>query len=213
MNIYAVADLHGRRERLDRIGSHAARLRPDVVVIAGDITGQGDHDALLHRLNDLPAPLLTVRGNMDSREMETLLDRYANILSLDRGEATIQGVHFVGLGGTIPIPFSSKICLRERRRIEETDHLIGRNSVLVAHPPPYGTLDEGFGNLHAGSRGLRRLILDRQPRLFICGHIHERPGWAFLGKTLVVNCSMGRSGAGAWIGMETGREPTVEMLA
>jgi len=85
--------------------------------------------------------------------------------------------------------------------------------VLVAHPPPYGTLDEGFGNLHAGSRGLRRLILDRQPRLFICGHIHERPGWAFLGKTLVVNCSMGRSGAGAWIGMETGREPTVEMLA
>jgi len=108
MNIYAVADLHGRRERLDRIGSHAARLRPDVVVIAGDITGQGDHDALLHRLNDLPAPLLTVRGNMDSREMETLLDRYANILSLDRGEATIQGVHFVGLGGVFGRGAASK---------------------------------------------------------------------------------------------------------
>ncbi len=213
MNIYAVADVHGRPERLERIGSHAARMRPDVIVIAGDITGRGNHDAQLGQLNDLPAPVLIVRGNMDSEEVEARLDGHSNILSLHRREAIIKEIHFVGLSGTIPVPFSSKICLRERRMIEETDHLIGRNSVLVAHPPPYGTLDEGFGNLHAGSRGLRRLVLDKQPILFICGHIHERPGRAILGKTLIVNCSMGQSGAGAWIGMETGREPTVEMLA
>ena len=212
MNIYAVADVHGRPERMDRIYSHATRLRPDAVVIAGDITGHRDHDSLFQQLNDLPAPVLVVRGNMDSQEVETLLERHANILSLHRREATIKGVHFVGMGGTLPVPFNSKICLREKRLIGETDHLIGRNSVLVAHPPPYGTLDEGFGNIHAGSRGLRRLILDKQPLLLICGHIHERPGWAVVGKTLVVNCSMGRSGAGAWIAMETGREPAVRML-
>jgi putative phosphoesterase len=212
MNIYAVADVHGHQERLDRIVAHTTHLKPDAVVIAGDITGHGDHESLLRQLNDLPAPVLVVRGNMDSQSVEELLEGHANILSLHCREALIKGVHFVGMGGTLPVPFNSKICLREKRLIGVADHLIGRKSVLVAHPPPYGTLDEGFGNLHAGSRGLRRLILDRQPRLFICGHIHERPGWAVLGKTLVVNCSIGRSGAGAWIEMDECREPTVSML-
>jgi len=212
MKIYAVADIHGSRERVERIGSHTERLKPDAVVIAGDITGHGDQDSLFQRLNDLPCPVLVVRGNMDSPEVDALLERHDNILSLHQREAIVKGIRFVGMGGTIPIPFNSKLCLREKRLIEETDRLITERSVLVAHPPPYGTLDEGFGNFHAGSRGLRRLILDRQPRLFVCGHIHERPGRAVLGKTLVVNCSMGRSGAGAWIEMETDREPAVSML-
>lgn len=212
MKIYAVADIHGSPERMERIGSHTARLKPDAVVIAGDITGRRDHDSLFQRLNDLPCPVLAVRGNMDSPEVDALLKRHANILSLHQREAIIKGVQFVGMGGTIPIPFNSKICLREKRLIEETDRLITNGSVLVTHPPPYGTLDEGIGNFHAGSRGLRRLILDRRPRLLICGHIHERPGWAVLGKTLVVNCSMGRSGAGAWIEVEKDHEPAVSML-
>jgi hypothetical protein len=96
--------------------------------------------------------------------------------------------------------------------IAAMDHLIQEDSVLVVHPPPYGTLDEGLGNLHAGSRGLRRLILEKQPRMLICGHIHEKPGWAYIGKTLVVNASMGRSGAGALIMLSRDAVPMVRML-
>ena len=212
MNIYAVADIHGRQDRMDRIKNHVTLLNPDVLVIAGDITGHHELLSLIGQLNDLPIPVLAVRGNMDSQEVEKLLEQYPNISSLHKKKVTINGVSFVGLGGTIPVPFCSRICLREKRLIEETDYLIGRDSVLVSHPPPYGTLDEGFGNLHAGSRGLRRLILEKQPRMLICGHIHERPGVAFLAKTIVVNCSMGRSGAGAVIGMNKGHTPTVSMI-
>ena len=212
MNIYAVADIHGRQDRLDLIKNHVTLLKPDVLVIAGDITGHHELLSLIGQLNDLPIPVLAVRGNMDSQEVEKLLEQYPNISSLHKKKVTINGVSFVGLGGTIPVPFCSRICLREKRLIEETDYLIGRDSVLVSHPPPYGTLDEGFGNLHAGSRGLRRLILEKQPRMLICGHIHERPGVAFLAKTIVVNCSMGRSGAGAMIGMNKGHTPTVSMI-
>jgi hypothetical protein len=212
MNIYAVADIHGRQDRLDLIKNHVTLLKPDVLVIAGDITGHHELLSLIGQLNDLPIPVLAVRGNMDSQEVEKLLEQYPNISSLHKKKVTINGVSFVGLGGTIPVPFCSKICLREKRLIEETDYLIERDSVLVSHPPPYGTLDEGFGNLHAGSRGLRRLILEKQPRMLICGHIHERPGVAFLAKTIVVNCSMGRSGAGAMIGMNKGHTPTVSMI-
>ena len=212
MNIYAVADIHGQQDRLDLIKNHVTLLKPDVLVIAGDITGHHEVLSLIGQLNDLPIPVLAVRGNMDSQEVEKLLEQYPNISSLHKKKVTINGVSFVGLGGTIPVPFCSRICLREKRLIEETDYLIRRDSVLVSHPPPYGTLDEGFGNLHAGSRGLRRLILEKQPRMLICGHIHERPGVAFLAKTIVVNCSMGRSGAGAMIGMNKGHTPTVSMI-
>ena len=212
MNIYAVADIHGQQDRLDLIKNHVTLLKPDVLVIAGDITGHHEVLSLIGQLNDLPIPVLAVRGNMDSQEVEKLLEQYPNISSLHKKKVTINGVSFVGLGGTIPVPFCSKICLREKRLIEETDYLIERDSVLVSHPPPYGTLDEGFGNLHAGSRGLRRLILEKQPRMLICGHIHERPGVAFLAKTIVVNCSMGRSGAGAMIGINNGHMPTVSMI-
>jgi Icc-related predicted phosphoesterase len=48
--------------------------------------------------------------------------------------------------------------------------------------------------------------------MLICGHIHEKPGWALIEKTLVVNCSMGRSGAGALITLRGDATPTVRML-
>jgi Icc-related predicted phosphoesterase len=210
--IYATADLHGHLDRLGRIEDNVVALKPDVLVIAGDITGHREPAAYIRRLNDLPVPVLTVRGNMDAQETERLLEQCSNVTSLHQKKVTINGVSFVGMGGTIPVPFSSRICLREKQMIEVMDHLIRVDSVLVVHPPPYGTLDEGFGNIHAGSRGLRRLILEKQPKLLICGHIHEKPGWALIEKTLVVNCSMGRSGAGALITLSGDAVPTVRML-
>jgi hypothetical protein len=210
--IYATADLHGYLDRLGRVTDNVVALKPDVLVIAGDITGHRESAAYIRRLNDLPVPVLTVRGNMDAQEIENLIASCPNVISLHQKEVTFDGVMFVGMGGTIPVPFSSRICFREKQMIEAMDHLIKTDTVLVAHPPPYGTLDEGFGNLHAGSRGLRRLILEKQPRMLICGHIHEKPGWDCIEKTLVVNGSMGRSGAGALITLSGDAMPTVRML-
>lgn len=210
--IYATADLHGYHDRLEKIEDNIAALKPNVLVIAGDITGYRETAAYIRRLNDLPVPVLTIRGNMDAQEIERLIESCPNVISLHQREVTLDGVNFVGMGGTIPVPFSSRICFREKQMIEAMDQLIKADSVLVAHPPPYGTLDEGLANLHAGSRGLRRLILEKQPKLLICGHIHEKPGWAYVDKTLVVNCSMGRSGAGALIELSGNTAPTVRML-
>ena len=210
--LYATADLHGNLDRLGWVTDNVVALKPDVLVIAGDITGHREPAAYIRRLNDLPIPVLTILGNMDSQEIERLIASCPNVISLHQREVTLDGVRFVGMGGTIPVPFSSRICFREKQMIEAMDHLIKTDSVLVAHPPPYGTLDEGLGNLHAGSRGLRRLILGKQPRMLICGHIHEKPGWAYVEKTMVVNCSMGRSGAGALITLSGDAAPTVRML-
>jgi hypothetical protein len=210
--IYATADLHGYRDRLECIAEQVRAWKPNVLVIAGDITGYRDAVGFIRRINDLPVPVLTVRGNMDAQAIETYIEQCTNITSLHQKTVTIDGVRFVGMGGTIPVPFSSRICLWEKRMFTEMEPLIDSNCVLVVHPPPYGTLDEGIGSLHAGSRGLLGLVLEQQPKLLICGHIHERPGWAFIGRSLVVNGSMGRSGAGAMITWCDDSPPQVCML-
>jgi Icc-related predicted phosphoesterase len=102
--------------------------------------------------------------------------------------------------------------MKEKKFVDKVESLVNGHSVLVAHPPPLGTLDEVLGRFHAGSRGLFELISRRQPALFICGHIHERPGTAFIGQTFVVNCNMGRTGGGALIEFEKGETPEARML-
>jgi uncharacterized protein len=86
------------------------------------------------------------------------------------------------------------------------------DSILIAHPPPRGTLDEVLGKFHAGCSGLTDIVHKCGPLLLICGHIHERPGSAFAGNTLVVNCSMGMKGKGALIKMDKEKPPVVEMV-
>lgn len=211
MRILSVADLHGSPIRLALIRERLAVLKPDVLVIAGDITKFGKPADYLDRLNDLSLPVLAVRGNTDPPSLEDLLGRYANLTSLHRKRVILQGVSFIGLGGTLPVPFRSRIGLREKEMMEKTGPLIDGLSVMVAHPPPYGILDEVLGRFHTGSNGLRDIVLGREPRVLLCGHIHERPGMARLGRTVVINCNM-VSGGGALVELKGESAPAVTLL-
>ncbi len=211
MRIYAVADIHGRPERLALLERGVTRTTPDVLVAAGDMDGR-DPAEVLGRLHTLGLPVLFVRGNMDGEAINGLVAAYPNIRRLDLRPERIGGVPFVGIGGTIPAPLPSRLRLRGKTATADVERVLSFDTVLVVHPPPYGILDEGWGGWHAGSRTLRELLLRRQPRLCICGHIHERPGAAFLGKTLVVNASMGLQGSGALIRLEDDGRTRVDFL-
>ncbi|MBN1613032.1 MAG: metallophosphoesterase family protein [Deltaproteobacteria bacterium] len=211
MRILSVADTHGCLKRLAFIRDRIEALKPDVLAIAGDITAFGNPSDYLDRLNDLALPVLLVRGNTDPPSLEGSLGRYANLTSLHRKKIVLQGRSFVGLGGTLPVPFRSRIGLRERKTMEQAGPLIDGLCVLVAHPPPHGILDEVLGRFHTGSTGLRDIVLARQPRLLLCGHIHERPGMARLGETVVVNCNM-VSGCGALVDLQGECAPAVTLL-
>ncbi|MBW2636728.1 MAG: metallophosphoesterase family protein [Deltaproteobacteria bacterium] len=213
MRIYAVSDLHGKRDRISRIRENISNLRPDVLVIAGDITNYTDSLSVIKDLNDMPIPVLAVRGNTDLSRVETLLERASNISSLHLNKVELQGVAFAGASGTIPIPFYSKLCLFEKRIIEKIGNHLEKETVFVAHPPPRGILDEAFGRFHAGSAGLYNMIVERQPRIFLCGHIHERPGWRYVGETLVVNCNMGEGRGGALVTYDGKKDVEVVMLS
>lgn len=212
MLIYAVADIHGRRDRVALIRNKILQHKPDVLVVAGDITNYIRPEPVIAELNDMPAPVLAIRGNSDLDRVEKLFKKYPNISSLHLKEVVVDGISFTGVSGTMPVPFSSLISFREKHIIDRLKLLVKRDTVLVAHPPPRGTLDEVFGRFHSGCRSLQKIVVNKQPRLLICGHVHERPGTLFVGETLVVNCSMGRKGAGILIDLNKGMPPEAELI-
>ena len=212
MLIYAVADLHGKDRRFAKIERQLAAYNPDVLVIAGDLTNYVNPTPVLTRLNALPVPVLAVRGNTDLKRVEGLLSSYPNLHPLHLTAFTVQKVSVVGLSGTIPVPFRSRIQFREKDLFQQAAGLVTAQTVLVAHPPPYGFLDEVAGKIHAGSRRLYHLVVARQPAVLVCGHIHERPGITSIGDTVVVNCNLTRGASGALIEIYPGHSPAVRLL-
>jgi Icc-related predicted phosphoesterase len=62
--------------------------------------------------------------------------------------------------------------------------------VLITHGPPAGVLDLTMRGENVGCPHLRDWILEHQPKLVVCGHIHLGYGTAMLGNTRVVNAAI-----------------------
>ncbi|MCP4114104.1 MAG: phosphoesterase [Desulfobacteraceae bacterium] len=213
MRIYAVADIHGKESKMARMKTAIDRFQPDVAVVAGDITNYAGPRPVINRLAGMGIPVLCIGGNSDLGRVETLLEKTSGTTSLHNRQVTLNGVSFVGISGTIPLPFRSRISLRENRALKALAPLVTERSILVAHPPPLGTRDRAGGRFHAGSRGLRNLVTRKQPRMVICGHIHEDAGITTLERTIVVNCAMNRKLSGAIIDWDLENPPGIEMAA
>ena len=81
----------------------------------------------------------------------------------------------------------------------------GDRLILVTHQPPKGVVDRAFIGIHAGLYELREFDERVQPRLHLCGHIHEARGTGRIGRTLVVNPGPLKRGFYAVIDVEEGR--------
>ena len=214
MKIYAVADIHARRQRLDHIVANVKRLTPDLVVVAGDLTSYRSSSFVVRHLAELAVPVFAILGNTDRKMVGGQISRNTGISSGYLPPTVHRPLALVGLNGTLPIPFRSRIALKENRILKDIAPLVNRKTILVVHTPPWGTLDEVMGKFHAGSKNLLAFIRCNEPLMLLCGHIHERPGVKQVGKTWVVNCTMGHGSQGALIhcrGSASNR-PEVQML-
>jgi uncharacterized protein len=210
MRIYAVADIHAKIEHLETICLVSARLKPDLIVIAGDLTHYFNWESAIARLDQLGTPIACIRGNSDFRRIEQSLAKAQNLQLLGRSPHYFNGMAFVGTNGTIPLPFASRICIREKQMLDNLLPL-NKESILVAHPPPRGICDR-VGRFSAGSQNLFDFINTTQPKMLLCGHIHEQAGQGFIKNTLVVNCAVNTIRAGAVIDLEKGTPPRVNFL-
>jgi Icc-related predicted phosphoesterase len=212
MRLYAASDFHGKYRYGETIKAGIRRSRADAVVLAGDILNYRRNPDLLRFLDDLSVPVFLVRGNSDPAFLERWAAQSRNVRSLHLNPVVLDGVGLVGLSGTLPLPFHSRVGWHEPRMLRRLAPLVQAGMIVVAHPPPRGCRDRVLGRWPAGSRGMSRLLRQTAPAVMVCGHIHEAAGVDRWGDTLVVNCALGPEWRGARIVIEDGRAPSAEML-
>jgi len=201
MKIFAVADIHGSQYRLNIVLKNIEQYAPELVIVCGDITQFGPSDVAKNFLDQIPVETLAIPGNIDTAEVnEGITNSKATNIDLKRVEK--RGIPFVGISGVNQNDIA-QFFTTNKNVLDET-------SVLVTHVPPHNTQDKIFLGMNGGSKELREIVDKYKPRLVLCGHIHEDPGYTKAGKTIVVNCSMGKRGEGALIEMK--KAITVKML-
>ena len=178
VNILAFSDLHRNVDAAQAIVD--ASREADVVVGAGDFAtqGMGLRDTI-DLLRAVLAPLVIVAGNHD--DLDELRDACSagNAIHVLHGEAaTVAGIPFFGLGFEIP---SGRRRDSWNRQLDEQEaaklmRTCPPGAVLVTHSPPFGCADVQRNGAHEGSRAIRDAVMSAQPRLHLCGHIHQAWG-------------------------------------
>jgi Icc-related predicted phosphoesterase len=199
MKILATADIHGAQFRLNIVLKNIESYNPDLVIICGDITQFGPGELAKTLLDQIPIETYAITGNIDTPDVSKGIDN-SKATRIELKKIVKNKIPFIGISG---------VDIREFKPLEEKK-LLDDKSILVSHVPPYGAQDKVFLGMHGGSKELREIVDKYKPRLVLCGHIHEDPGISKLGKTTVVNCSMGKHGEGAII--EINDELAIEML-
>jgi len=187
MKILAFSDLHMAKNRAAEIV--AASAEADLVIGAGDFCIKRGGLALAMAYFDrVTAPFVVVPGNNESAE-ELRAESRAGITVL-HGEATeIGGLKLFGLGYGVPVtPFGAWSCDLDEAAAAAMLAPCEAADILILHSPPKGIADLTADGFSAGSAAIHAAIERIQPKLAVCGHIHD--SWkreGTIGRTRVVN--------------------------
>lgn len=209
MKILSVADIHGSQYRLNIVLKNIEKYSPDLIIICGDITQFGPPDVALNILNQISVETLAIHGNIDSDEVLQVIDK-SNATNIHLKYEIVNDIPFIGIGGNIYDQDYSKIKIKLNNSQKNLSEIINNSTILVTHIPPYGLQDKIFLGLHSGSKVIKDMIDNYNPRLVLCGHIHENPGYMKYKNSFIVNCSIGKTGSGALI--EINNKINVKML-
>lgn len=207
LKILAFADIHGSQYRLNIALKNIEKYDPDIIIICGDITQFGPRNVALNLLNQINKKTLAIHGNIDTNEVLKAIDE-SNAINIHLEKIIINKKKFVGIGGETQI--SEKLKIKENNTYKQLKYIIDNSTILVTHIPPYGLQDKIFLGLNSGSKKLKNIIDKYYPKLVLCGHIHENPGFTRYNKTIIVNSSIGKKGGGALI--ELNKKINVKML-
>ena len=200
MKLLALSDFHGDYSHVPTIIDLAGNF--DAVLLAGDITDFGPDERALDLLKMFNVPVLVIPGNCDNPSILQCLDD--NAICIHNSYRIMEGISFLGIGGSNPTPFNTPFELSEKRIGENVGKLLSRlrgKIVLLSHAPPLNTTDRvQRGNV--GSAALARYL--GRFDLVVCGHIHEARGIVKVNGTLIVNPGTATKGEGALITINEG---------
>ncbi len=188
MKLLAFSDLHCDLGQAAELVARSAEV--DVVVGAGDFASV--HNGLAETIEALSAievPTVLVPGNNETElDLREACADWPAATVLHGEGAEVAGAQFFGLGAGVPVtPWDWSFDLEE----DEAAKLLEASpegAILVLHSPPRGHVDVSGAGAHLGSRAIVEAIERTQPRLAVCGHIHESWGEeSTVGETQIVN--------------------------
>ena len=154
--------------------------------------------SLFEPLLNLNLPLLYVPGNCDLSSF--LEEKIENALNLHASCVRIKDVAFIGVGGAPSSYLKTPLVFPENWITESLNSGFGlcssqKKLIVLSHTPPFNTkIDLAYMSSHIGSRSVRRFVEEKKPLAVFCGHVHESPGFDYIGETLVINPGPAKKG-------------------
>lgn len=208
MRLVMLSDTHEQHAQVDVPDG-------DVLLHAGDFTYKGEPKAILdfaRWLGNLPHEhKVVIPGNHDwlfekDWDHATALMSSSGAHVLNQSQTRIDSVggkrlsrHLKGVAGPITIwgePRTPEFyewafnVPREEMRFQVWNYAPRQLDILLCHGPPKNVCDANYRDERVGDEALHQLIVETQPRLVVCGHIHGGYGIGMIGRTLVVNASI-----------------------
>ena len=183
MKITFISDTHNKHEYLTSKAYDNILGSGDVLVHAGDISMMGKTGEIKNFLDWFSNVDYThkifIAGNHDwgFELVSDIAPEYKekNVHYLFDSEVTIDGVKFYGSPWQ-PEFFSWAFNLPRGEKLAEKWKMIpGNTDVLITHGPAKGMLDYTPGGEEVGCQDLFHRIMEVQPKIHVCGHIH----WAY----------------------------------
>jgi uncharacterized protein len=175
VKILAFSDLHGSARHAAALVEASAQA--DLVIGAGDFCNMRQGlDEAMELLAGISAPFVIISGNAESVD-ELRAAAPTSVEVLHGTATTIDGMQLFGLGyGVPPTPFGEWSC--DLTEDQATVLLEGCETadILIFHSPPKGAADRTSAGQSVGSVAIRTAIERVQPKLAVCGHIHDSWG-------------------------------------
>lgn len=216
MKIIAISDTHNRHKHLTSKGIGEILPEGDLLIHAGDLTGQGhksEVESILKWFEQI-APHYTygivfIAGNHDRSfdpkfNLESATEKpdwlkgflsnlSPNIQYLENTSTTVNGFNIWGSPIT-PWFHGDRWGFNKHRgpEIKEVwDTIPDNTDIVVTHGPVYGKLDfTSYDKLYVGCHELEKRLYEIKPKIHISGHIHEGYGMTYDEYTTYHNVSI-----------------------
>jgi Icc-related predicted phosphoesterase len=197
IKICAISDIHEQWRSI-----HIPKC--DLLIIAGDLTYKGSFLAIKNFLDwiselkkiDKIKQAIVIAGNHDltaQNEPEKFEQMMSEIIYLKDELYEYEGLRIYGAPWSPSFYREYGWVFNADRGEEIRGHWskIPENlDILITHTPMHGVLDTiKDGSPHLGCEDLRDAILEKKPKVHICGHIHGGYGISQFGSTLCINAS------------------------
>ena len=200
MKIVQISDLHvGSQflpEKFDLLVSEINQLRPDVVLVTGDLTNEGlvsEYEKCKELLSRLDAEkIITVSGNHDYRNTGYLL--FKKFFPIENVTELGDDVVIATLGTARPDRNEGEVGYRQNLWLERTmQKHQDKVKILAMHHHLVAIPDTGSDQMTVVDAGdVLRTIMSSGVDLVLCGHKHRPWVWNF-GKLCVVNAGTATS--------------------